>query len=495
MQAMCQVRLYFAFLVALCVVTLGYENAKSADPKMEAMQAGSAQTGHVQTAGRAPPLPLVGPLAHPKSLKQVGLPLEATRAAAPVDNPQTPEKVALGGKLFFDGRLSVDDTVACSTCHDPVRAFTDGRPVSIGVKGQAGQRNSPTILNALYNVAQFWDGRAKTLEDQAALPIQNPVEMGQPTLEAAVKQIAAIPEYEQAFRRVFGRPINGTDLVRAIASYERTQISFDSPFDHFIAGEKNAISDSAKRGWELFNTKARCNKCHALTEQKRDPTFFMDKDYHNIGIGIIRHNVVADACKAEREINSGNMIDVDRAAIMSDMSVLGRFLVKKKEADIASFKTPDLRNVLITAPYFHDGSQATLWDVMDHYNKGDGTKDPWLDQDMQPLALSESEIDDVVAFMATLTSAPYQEQGMRELERQRALSRISRPQRDTARAFAPKAIQPKAPRNCGITTTRDETEMRLILKHCSSTRGQCESATKVSVAPKIEKRTLASLAR
>jgi cytochrome c peroxidase len=124
----------------------------------------------------------------------------------------------LGEKLFFDGRLSVDGTVACSTCHDPVRAFTDGRPVSIGVYGRAGQRNSPTILNALYNVAQFWDGRSKTLEEQAALPIINPSEMGQPSLDAAVARIAAVPEYAQAFRRVFGRAPNETDLVRAIAA-------------------------------------------------------------------------------------------------------------------------------------------------------------------------------------------------------------------------------------------------------------------------------------
>ena len=374
--------------------------------------------------------------------------MEATRAAVPADNPQTPEKIALGEKLFFDGRLSVDSTVACSTCHEPARAFSDGRVVSIGVKGRVGQRNAPTILNALYNKVQFWDGRAKTLEEQAGFPIINPSEMGQPSLDAAVARIAAVPESDQAFRAVFGRPINGTDLMRAIASYERSQFSFDSPFDHFIGGDKNAISDSAKRGWEFFNTKARCNKCHALTEQKRDPTYFMDNDFHNIGIGILRHNVVALACKAEQGIDSGKTIDVDRAAIQSDMSVLGRFLITKKEADIASFKTPDLRNVLITAPYFHDGSQATLWDVLDHYNKGDGIKDPWLDEDMQPLALSESEIDDVVAFLATLTSAQYQQQGVEELARQRALSRTTRPQRDTARAFGPKPIQPKPSRDC-----------------------------------------------
>jgi cytochrome c peroxidase len=445
MAARSQVRLCFPFVVVLCITGLTYQSANSAN-----QSAGATQGASAQSEGHAPPIPRVSPLADPKSLKQVGLPVEATRAAVPADNPQTPEKVALGEKLFFDGRLSADGTVACSTCHDPALAFTDGREVSIGIKGRLGQRNAPTILNALYNAAQFWDGRSKTLEDQAALPIQNPSEMGQTTLDAAVKQIAAVPEYDHAFRRVFGHPINGSDLVRAIAAYERTQASFDSPFDHFIGGDKNAISDSAKRGWELFNTKARCNKCHALSEKNRDPVYFMDKDFHNIGIGIIRHDVVAESCRAETEINSGNVFDVDRAAIQSDLSVVGRFLVSKKEADIASFKTPDLRNVLVTAPYFHDGSQATLWDVMDHYNKGDGIKNPWLDQDMQPLALTEPEIDDVVAFLATLTSPQYQEQGVKELARQRALSRTTRPQRDTARAFAPKVAQPKPPRNCGV---------------------------------------------
>jgi hypothetical protein len=160
------------------------------------------------------------------------------------------------------------------------------------------------------------------------------------------------------------------------------------------------------------------------------------------------HNVVAESCRAEQEINSDNTIDVDRAAIQSDMSVLGRFLVTKKDADIASFKTPGLRNVLITAPYFHDGSQATLWDVVDHYNKGDGIKDPWLDEDMQPLGLREPEIDDVVAFLASLTSSQYQDQGERELQRQRLLSHTSRPQRDSARAFGPKPVQPKPLGNC-----------------------------------------------
>ena len=398
-----------------------------------------------QTTGKAPPIPKAGPLAKPRSLSQVGLPVELTQKVIPQDNPQTAEKVALGQKLFFDGRLSADDTVACATCHDPARAFTDGRPVSIGIHGRVGQRNAPTILNALYNKTQFWDGRANTLEEQASFPIINSFEMGQPTLDAAVSKLAGIEEYKQAFQKVFGRPLNGPDLLGAIAAYERTLVSFDSPLDHFIAGDQNAIDESAKRGWELFNTKARCNKCHALTETERDVTNFTDFDFHNIGIGILRHNVVPLADKAEREIASGHLEAVDRAAIQTDMSVLGRFLITKKQADIAAFKTPIFRNILLTGPYFHDGSQETLWDVMDHYNKGDGLRNPWLDEDIQPLALTESEIDDLVAFMASLTSPEYQELGVRELERQRALAQKSRPQRDTKRAFGPKPVQPTPP--------------------------------------------------
>jgi cytochrome c peroxidase len=392
-----------------------------------------------------PPIPEAGPLARRKSLRQVGAPADATRAAIPPDNPQTPEKIALGQRLFFDGRLSADGSVACSTCHDPARAFTDGKPASIGINGRVGQRNAPTVLNALYNKTQFWDGRVQTLEQQAALPIVNSVEMGQPSMDAAVTRIAAIAEYQGAFQGVFGRAPNGPDLLRAVASYERTQVSFDSPFDHFVAGDANAIDDSSKRGWKLFNTRAGCNKCHALSEDKRDVTYFTDNDFHNIGIGIIRHNVVALARQAEQLVNSGDRAAIDRAAIQTDMSALGRFLITKKEADIASFKTPDLRNVLVTGPYFHDGSQETLWDVVDHYNKGAGLQNPYLDQDIQPLALTEAEIDDVVAFLASLTSADYAEQGRRELVRQREISRTKRPQRDTARAFGPKPPRPTPP--------------------------------------------------
>jgi cytochrome c peroxidase len=395
--------------------------------------------------GQAPPLPNQGALAEPRSLDQVGFPAALTASVIPPASTLTPGRVALGEKLFFDSRLSGDGTVACTTCHDPARAFTDGRPVSVGIHGGVGQRNAPTVLNALYNKTQFWDGRVNTLEQQAALPITNPFEMGSASIGDAVSKIAEEKDYQTQFMQAFGRGVNEQDMLRAISAYERTLFSFDSPFDHFIAGDANAIDDSAKRGWELFNSKARCNLCHAFSDKQRDVTVFTDNDFHNIGIGILRHRVGPLAQQAEHELAQGNLPDVDKAAITSDLSVLGRFLLTKKQSNIAAFKTPDLRNVLVTGPYFHDGSMQTLWDALDHYNKGDGISDPWLDEDMQPLALTESEIDDLVALLVSLTSPQYKELGDQEYARQLAIAKVSRPQRDTARAFGSKPKQPPPP--------------------------------------------------
>jgi cytochrome c peroxidase len=403
------------------------------------------QTGP-QTTPYLQRIPPAGSLARPKSPGQTGVPPEATRAAIPADNPQTPEKIALGEQLFFDGRLSADGTVACSTCHDPVRAFTDGRSVSVGIRNTPGQRNAPTILNALYNKSQFWDGRARTLEEQAGFPIINPAEMGQPSLEAAVTRIAAVSKYRKAFQNAFGRAPNGPDLLRAIAAYERTQISFESPFDHFIAGDQSAINTSAKRGWALFQGRARCTKCHALTKDKPDVTNFTDHDFHNIGVVTVRQDIVAMSRQAEQIVNPHDTTAVDRTAIQSRLSALGRFLVTMKESDIGAFKTPNLRNLLLTEPYFHDGSHQTLWDVIDHYNKGGDVNDPYLDPDMQPLGLKEPEIDDLVAFLGSLTSPDYREPALKELARQRKLSKTTRPDRDTARAFGPKPLRSELPR-------------------------------------------------
>jgi cytochrome c peroxidase len=433
-----------ASTTAMAVLVVGYTSTPSAAQQLVPAPVRTAPHASTALPQHAPSIPPQGPTSKPKSLQQLGVPLQLSRDVIPSGNPQTPEKIALGERLFFDGRLSADGSVACATCHDPRRAFSDGLPTSVGIGGLLGRRNAPTIMNALYEKRQFWDGRVGTLEQQALLPIINPLEMGEPSLAAPVAEIAKDPEYRAAFQRAFGRAPDATDLARAIAAYERTQIAYDTPFDHFIAGDRKAISDDAQRGWQLFNTRGRCNKCHARDEKVLDPTNFTDNDFHNIGVGIVRHDVVALARRAEEMVASTDKEAVDKAAIQTDMSALGRFLITTKPADMASFKTPNLRNVLVTAPYFHDGSQQTLWDVVDHYNKGAGLHDPWLDEDIQPLALSEHDIDDLVAFMASLTSPEYAGLARTELARQRLQAALQRPQRDTKRAFGPKPPRPTA---------------------------------------------------
>ncbi len=202
--------------------------------------------------------------------------------------------------------------MACATCHEPDKGFTDGRRTSIGISKQVGHRNAPTVLNALYNVVQFWDGRAHLLEDQAKLPIINPIEMGQPNLDAAVAAIAKVPEYREAFPKVFGRPLNGDDLARALAAYERTQVAFDAPFDRFLAGDEKALDASAKRGWALFNGRGRCMSCHGINGTQ--PTF-TDNKFHNIGVSAHKQNFVELARKGIELVDSGDPHAVDRAAL------------------------------------------------------------------------------------------------------------------------------------------------------------------------------------
>ena len=220
------------------------------------------------------------PLAAPKPQSQVGFPTELYSWVIPPDNPQSPEKVALGRKLFFDDRLSADHTISCDNCHSPTKGFTDQLPTSMGIHHAFGQRNAPTVLNALFNTLQFWDGRAPSLEIQVEGPILNPVEMGNKSLDDVAARVKTIAEYQQPFQQVFGGDITIGNIEKAIAAYERTQITFDTPFDHFMKGDQNAISASAKRGWSLFNGQGRCMTCHGW-----NPTqpLFSDNRFHNIG--------------------------------------------------------------------------------------------------------------------------------------------------------------------------------------------------------------------
>jgi len=354
--------------------------------------------------------------ASPKSEHQVGFPAELYARSIPPDNPQTPAKIALGQALFVEQRLSADNLQHCEGCHNYALGFTDQKKTSVGIDQQVGRRNAPTILNAMFNTSQFWDGRTQTLEEQAKSPILNPIEMGMKSSDEVVAKIKAMPRYSEAFERVFGREVNFDDIARALASYERTQISFDSPFDHYMAGESGAIDESAKRGWKIFNGNGRCVACHAW---RRERPLFTDGRFHNVGVS----SGAALAHKANAINTSGDdSTQLDKLATDSGLSDLGRYLVTRKPTDIGAFRTPDLRNLLVTQPYFHDGSAATLWNVVAHFNQG-GVHNPFLDSAIVPLDLSKADEDDLVAFLATLTSPEYERAAKAEYHRQYRISR------------------------------------------------------------------------
>lgn len=295
----------------------------------------------------------------------------------PDENPYTPEKRELGWLLYFDTRLSADKTVSCASCHSPEKAFTDRAPVSTGIKGQKGGRSAPTVINRAYSLAQFWDGRAATLEDQAKGPIANPIEMttapdAAAAHKACVDCLRAIPGYVQRFEKVFGTKDFTIDHVAmAIATFERTVLSGNSPFDKYKAGDKKAMTDAQVRGMDVFFKKAACDACHIGFN-------FTDGSYENVGIGM-------DQLKPD----------------------LGRHLVTKKEEDKGAFKTPTLREIEHTAPYMHDGSLKTLEDVVEHYDKG-GIKNPFLNPRMKALKLTKEDKSDLVSFLKALSGEGWQ---------------------------------------------------------------------------------------
>jgi cytochrome c peroxidase len=349
------------------------------------------------------------------------------KALIPEDNAPNAARIALGRKLYFDPRLSKDGTVACATCHDATRSFTDLRPASEGIGGKVGRRNSPTTMNAALLTTQFWDGRAATLEDQAILPITNSIEMGQPDGAAVLAAIAGDPAYAPMFQAAYGRAATFPDVGRAIASFERTLIFLDAPFDRWLRGEAAAISDEAKRGFVLYNGKARCQTCHPLNAAN---PLGSDGRFHNIGVSARHQDFIGLAAKALGVLaKDGSTATIDELALGSDTSELGRFVVTKIESDIGGFRSSQVRNAGITGPYMHDGSLQTLWDVIDHYNKG-GEQNPYLDGGIEPLALSETEIDELVAFLFTLTDRRFADQNTRAQGTQRAQSKTKRPFRD-----------------------------------------------------------------
>jgi cytochrome c peroxidase len=349
----------------------------------------------------------------------------------PADNQPTPDRIALGRKLYFDTRLSRDGTVSCATCHDVSRGFTDHRNVSEGVGDHLGRRSAPTTMNAALFQTMFWDGRATTLEEQAKLPILNPIEMGHPDGASAVKALQADPAYVGLFQKAYGRAPTYEDVGRAIASFERTLIFLDAPFDKYVAGDSTAISPAAQRGLVLFGGKARCVSCHMLNASNPLGT---DNLFHNIGVSARTQNFEQLAQKGLAAIKGGaDERSLDSLALETDLSELGRFITTRNRSDIGAFKTEQLRNVGITAPYMHDGSLRTLWDVVDHYNKG-GETNPYLDGGIEPLDLSEAEIDDLVAFLFTLTDTRFAAENEAAYQEQKAQAAKQRRFRDNALA-------------------------------------------------------------
>jgi cytochrome c peroxidase len=303
----------------------------------------------------------------------------------------------LGRKLFYDTKLSKDNTVSCSSCHNPNLAFTDGRRLARGVGGMIGIRNAPTLLNAAYSPLQFWDGRAKSLEEQSAAPIEDPVEMNQKH-EVSVSKIGEDPAYQAEFAQAFGPgSVTLTKIQKSLASFERTLLSGNSPFDQYqYGGNKQALSPAAIHGLAIFEDpqKGNCVACHTID---KNYALFTDGKFHNTGAGVN---------------GAGDFTD------------LGRFKPTKIETEKGEFKTPTLRDVALSGPYMHDGSLKTLNDVVDFY-AGGGNSNLYLDKQIKPLNLSAQDRADLVKFLESLTGdmpknvGPLNRQGKSQVDSQR----------------------------------------------------------------------------
>ncbi len=287
----------------------------------------------------------------------------------PSSNLNYAAKIELGKQLYFDGRLSKNNAISCAFCHNPGTGFADSRQTSIGVGGGIGGRQSPTVYNTAFNHVQFWDGRARSLEEQAIGPIHNPVEMAE-THEHVVAKLGKIKGYQQQFRAVFGTDVNLQGIAEAIAAYERTILSTNSAFDKYMMGDQKAMDEAAARGHALFKGKARCILCH------NGPNL-TDNQFHNLGVPQV-------------------------GPMKED---LGRYNVTRAEKDKGAFKTPTLRSITETSPYMHDGAFKTLEEVVEFMDQGGGSN-PHLSSLMQPLHLMTEEKADLVAFLKALTGEP-----------------------------------------------------------------------------------------
>jgi cytochrome c peroxidase len=324
---------------------------------------------------------------------EITAPLGLPAVPIPSGSPETAETIALGRELFYERKLSKDNTLSCASCHNPLVYFTDGRKHSTGVGGKIGIRNAPSVLNAAYVPAQFWDGRAHSLEDQAGGPMANAIEMNQGH-EVTVSKLASDPAYRAQFEKAFGPgPVTIGKVTTALAGFERTLVSGNSPFDQYeFAGKRNALSPAAVRGLKIFRDpkKGNCSTCHTINTNY---ALFTDGRFHNLGVGVN---------------DEGELTD------------LGRYTETKREADKGAFKTPTLRNVAKTSPYMHDGSLKTLKDVVDFY-AGGGNSNPFLDKEIKAIKLSGQDRADLVEFLNSLTGEMPRNAGPPESAQMRSL--------------------------------------------------------------------------
>lgn len=291
----------------------------------------------------------------------------------PLDNLQIASKIALGKKLFFDPILSVNGTISCASCHVPKNGFADPRPVSLGVDDKSGARNAQSVLNAAYERLQFWDGRAGSLEEQAIGPLTNPVEMANHNYQSIVIRLKKNRIYRREFQKVFGGGISTDRVAKAIAAFERTLVTPDTPYDRYLLGDTKALTVAQVRGFSIFKGKGRCIICHS-------GTLLSDESYHNLG--------------------ASRQAPLDYLNYQED---IGRYAVTHNPMDKGRFKTMPLRNIALTAPYMHDGSLKTLDDVVQFYNRGGGKSHYPKDPLIQPLHLTKREQHDLVLFLKSLT--------------------------------------------------------------------------------------------
>ena len=334
-------------------------------------------------------------------------PLGLPAVPVPADNPLTKEKVSLGRRIFFDRRLSINDTFSCAICHIPEQGFTNNEiQTAVGVEGRSGKRNSPTIYNIAYHERLFHDARESTLEQQVWSPFLAHNEMANPSIGYVINKIKAISEYDGLFEKAFdGRGPTMETVGMALASYQRTLNAGDSPFDRWYFGkQKNAVNDQVKRGFDIFKGKGQCNVCHLM---QKDHALFTDDQLHNTGLGY-KASMGITGKTTRVQLAPGVYAEVDNEVIARvsrpKENDLGRYEVTENPNDRWKFRTPSIRNVAVTAPYMHDGSMHTLREVVEFYNQG-GVPNEVLSPLIKPLGLTEEEIDDLVAFMQSLTGS------------------------------------------------------------------------------------------